>query len=396
MALTDRQCRTVKPSESLQKLSDSGGLQFWVTPTGGRLWRYAYRFAGKQKLLALGTYPLLTLAKARCARDLAREQLLDGIDPSHARKLKKLGGPHLGNTFQDLGKEYLEKLRREGRAANTVAKVEWLLGFAYPVIGPLPLAKIQSVEVLSVLRTLEARGRRESARRLRSTIGAVFRYAIATARAQNDPTTALKGALTAPITKSYAAITEARKFGPLLRAIDGFDGQPTTRAALQLMALLFPRPGELRASEWSEFDLQSWIWTIPASRTKMRRPHRVPLSKQAVAILTDLNKIKAQGHLVFPSVRTWQRPLSENTLNAALRRLGYAHDEATAHGFRATASTLLNESGKWNADAIERQLAHVEGNNVRRAYARGEHWEERVRMMSWWANYLDELKGHNN
>jgi integrase len=202
----------------------------------------------------------------------------------------------------------------------------------------------------------------------------------------------LKGALTTPITKSYAAITEANKLGPFLRAIDGFDGQPTTRAALQLMALLFPRPGELRASEWPEFDLEAAIWMIPASRTKMRRPHRIPLSMQAVTILKELHKIRGQGSLVFPSVRSWQRPLSENTFNAALRRLGYTRDEATAHGFRATASTLLNESGKWNADAIERQLAHVEGNNVRRAYARGEHWEERVKMMSWWADYLDALK----
>jgi integrase len=239
---------------------------------------------------------------------------------------------------------------------------------------------------------VELSGRRESARRVRSTIGAVFRYAIATARTEVDPTAALKGALASPVTIPRAAVTEPKKLGALLRAIDGFDGQPATRAALKLMALVFPRPGELRAAEWTEFDFNKAQWTIPASRAKMRRPHSVPLPPQAITILEDLRRFTGRGKLAFPSVRTVLRPISENTLNAALRRLGYAQDEATSHGFRATASTLLNECGLWHPDAIERQLAHVEGNAVRRAYARGEHWEERVRMMAWWANYLDELR----
>jgi integrase len=246
--------------------------------------------------------------------------------------------------------------------------------------------------VLAALQKVERRGRHETARRLRSTIGSVFRYAVATARADNDPTFALRGALTTPVVKPRAAVTDPRAFGALLRAIDGFDGQPTTHAALKLMTLLFPRPGELRMAEWSEFDLDDAVWTIPATRTKMRRAHRVPLSRQAVAILKALGEVTGNGRLVFPCVRTVARPISENTLNAALRRLGYSKDQATAHGFRATASTLLNESGKWNADAIERQLAHVENNDVRRAYARGEHWDERVQMMAWWADYLDSLK----
>jgi integrase len=239
---------------------------------------------------------------------------------------------------------------------------------------------------------LEARGRLESARRLRSTISRVFRYAIATARAEDDPTFALRGALATPTVKPRAAITDPKAFGSLLRAIDGFDGQPTTCAALKLMAHLFPRPGELRVAEWSEFDFEKAVWTIPSDHAKMRRPHRTPLSKQAIEILKALHAITGSGKLVLPSVRTLSRPMSENTLNAALRRLGYSQDEATAHGFRATASTLLNESSRWNADAIERQLAHVEGSDIRRAYARGEHWEERTKMMSWWSNYLDDLK----
>ncbi|TIU87441.1 MAG: integrase, partial [Mesorhizobium sp.] len=233
------------------------------------------------------------------------------------------------------------------------------------------------------LRTVEVRGRYESARRLRSTIGSVFRYAIATARADTDPTSALRGALIRPTVTPRAAITDPKALGGLLRAIESFDGQPATRAALKLMALLFPRPGELRAAEWDEFDFKTSVWTIPEARMKMRRPHRVPLSRQAVCILAELRKISEIGTLLFPSVRSAARPISDNTLNAALRRMGYSKNEATAHGFRATASTLLNECGKWHPDAVERQLAHIENNNVRRAYARAEHWEERARMMQW-------------
>lgn len=220
----------------------------------------------------------------------------------------------------------------------------------------------------------------------------MFRYAIATARAEIDPTFALRDALTKPVVTPRAAVTDPKALGALLRAIDWFDGQPTVRAALRLMAPLFPRPGELRAAEWNEFDFGKAVWTIPAARAKMRRPHRVPLATQAVAILDQLKRISGRCELLFPGVRAPDRPISDNTLNAALRRLGYGKEEATAHGFRATASSLLNECGKWHPDAIERQLAHVENNDVRRAYARGEHWDERVKMMQWWADNLDELK----
>jgi integrase len=375
------------------KISDGGGLHLLVQPTGGRLWRLAYRFAGKQKTLALGAYPQVSLSDARAKRDDAKRLLATGADPSVKLRLDRMARQTAAaNTFGLLADEYLARQAREGRSERTINKTTWLLGIARPLLGQRPITDISAAEVLAVLRKVEVRGRLESARRLRSTIGCVFRYAIATARAENDPTFALRGALTSPTVTPRAAITDRLAFGALLRSIDGFDGQPTTRAALKLMALLFQRPGELRAAEWSEFDLDTAVWTIPESRMKMRRPHRVPLPRQAIAVLKELHAITGGGRLAFPSIRTVLRPISENTLNGALRRLGYAQDEATAHGFRASASTFLNESGKWNPDAIERALAHIEGNSVRRAYERGEYWDERVKMIAWWADYLDALR----
>jgi len=247
-------------------------------------------------------------------------------------------------------------------------------------------------DVLVPLKRVEERGRYETARRMRSTISAVFRYAVATTRAENDPAAPLQGALTTGVVRHRAAITDASKFGAMLRAIDTFEGQPTTVAALKLMALLFPRPGELRQAEWSEFDLGNAIWSIPARRTKMRRELRKPLSRQSIELIEGLQRISGHRELLFPSLRTWTRPISENTLNGALRRLGYSKNEATAHGFRATASTLLNESGLWSPDAIERELGHVESNDVRRAYSRGEHLEERRQMIQWWADHCDRLR----
>jgi integrase len=392
MPLTDLECRKTKPGPKLRKLSDMGGLQLWIHPAGSKLWRVAYRFGGKQRTLALGRYPETTLLQARMGRDQAKVLLNEGRDPGHVKRLTQLESEHPGDSFEIVAKEYVAKLRREGRAEATLTKLEWLLDFALPVLGPLSVRAIRPIEVLVVLRTVEKRGRYDSARRLRSTIGAVCRYAVATARADVDVTAPLLGALTAPVVTPRAAITDPKAFGALLRVIDGYNGQKTTQAALKLMALLFPRPGELRAAQWSEFNLDEAIWTIPAARTKMRRAHRVPLAPQAIAILQNLHAITGRGMLALPGIRSVRQPLSENTLNGALRSLGYAQNEATAHGFRASASTLLNESGLWSADAIERQLAHVESNDVRRAYARGEHWEERVRMMAWWANYLDRLK----
>jgi len=389
MPLSDLKCRNARPGEKLRKLSDGGGLQLWVQPTGSRLWRLAYRFGGKQKLLALGTYPIVTLKDARLEREEAKRLLFAGIDPSQQRKEET---QQQGDTFRLVADEYIAKIAKEGRAERTLTKVRWMLSFAYAAFGERSIKEVDAPAILDVLRGVEARGRHETARRLRSTIGSVFRYAIATARADTDPTLALKGALVRPVVQSRAAIIDPMKLGGLLRAIDGFEGQPSTHAALKLMPILFPRPGELRAAEWSEFDFETEVWKVPAGRMKMRREHRVPLPTQAITILESLREITGQGTLVFPSVRTIDRPISNGTLNAALRRLGYAKEEVTAHGFRASASSLLNESGKWHPDAIERQLSHVESDEVRRAYARGEHWKERVEMMTWWAGYLDTLK----
>jgi integrase len=247
--------------------------------------------------------------------------------------------------------------------------------------------------VLAVLKGVEARGRLETARRLRSTIGEVFRLAIATGRAENDPTAALRGAIASPVVRHRAAIIEPKGFGQLLRAIQGYEGAPETKAALQLLALTFARPGEVRAAEWSEVDLEAGIWSIAAHRMKMRRPHRVPLAPQTLALLRHIQLISGDGRFLFPSARPGDRCMSEVTLNAALRRLGYGPDQMTPHGFRSAASSMLNESGLWHADAIERQLAHVDADSVRRAYARADFWEERVRMMAWWADRLDEWRG---
>jgi len=390
--LNDTRVRTAKVGDRPIKVSDSGGLYLLVQPNGSKLWRLAYRFGGKQKTLALGIYPTVTLKLAREKREEAKRLIADSIDPSMQRRLEKLTTA-ADNTFRAIAEELVTKFEREGRAATTLAKQRWLLEFAYSVIGDRPIAEITAPELLAVLRKVEARGRYETARRLRGTCGVVFRYAIATGRAQRDPSVELRGALTAPKVTHRSAIIHPKGVGALLRAIDDYDGLPLTKAALKLAPLVFVRPGELRAAEWAEFDLEDAEWQIPAAKMKMREPHRVPLSKQALAIIHDLEALSRGGRWLFPSVRSTSRPMSENTLNAALRRLGYSKEQMTAHGFRAIASTRLNEMGLWNRDAIERQLAHQEPNNARRPYMHAaEFWPERVRMMQAWADYLDDLK----
>lgn len=379
--------------EKPYKLADSGGLYLLVTPQGGRYWRLNYRHSGRYKTMALGVFPDVSLADARRERDGARKLLAADEDPIARRKRDEVEATlSSAATFRAVAEEWSVKVEKEGRATVTLAKIKWLLDFAYPMIGERPIADISALELLAVLRSVEGRGRYESARRLRSVCGRVFRYAIATGRAQHDLSAALRDALITPKVTHRAAITDPVEVGALLRAIDGFAGHETTRAALRLAAHLFVRPGELRHAEWTELDAEAAVWTIPADKMKMRRPHRVPLSRQALAILADLREVTGSGQYLFPSFYTLRRPMSENTLNQALRRLGYTGSEMTSHGFRAMASTLLNETGKWHPDAIERQLAHVESNDVRRAYARGEHWEERVRMMQDWADQLDQMR----
>jgi integrase len=321
-----------------------------------------------------------------------RSFLARSIDPSAQRKSDRRA--EIGNSFQEVAEELLAKVEREGRAEVTLSKKRWLLAFAFPAFGDRPVGEITAHDLLSLLREIEGRGLFETAKRLRSTCGMVFRYAIATRRAERDPSADLRGALTTHQVIHRAAIVDPAKIGPLLRAIEGFDGQTVTRLALRLAPHVYVRPGELRQAEWDEFDLDGAIWRIPPEKMKMRRAHRVPLSRQSVDIVRELKKITGDGRWLFPSVRTSLRPISENTLNAGLRRLGCSSAEMCTHGFRSMAATRLNEMGCWNPNAIERQLAHQEANAVRRAYTHGaEFWSERVEMMQAWSDYLDQLRG---
>ena len=393
MPLTSTAINAAKPKAKAYKLSDGLGLYLLISPAGGRLWRMNYRFLGQQKTLSFGSYPDVSLAKAREKRSTARESLADGLDPSEVQKAEvREAKAKSEETFKAIADEWLQRLEIEGRAPKTLQKMRWLLDFAHPLIGRRPISDLTAAELLDVLRKVEVRGRYETANRLRSTFGTIFRYAIVTGRAQRDVSFDLRGALITPKPQHRAAILEPNKLGGLLRAVDAYDGQPAVRLALKLLPHMFPRPGELRTAEWNEFDLKAALWTIPAEKTKMRRPHKVPLTAQVLEMLAELEPITGGGNYLFPSIRSAERPITDNTLNAALRRLGFSKDEVTAHGFRATASTLLNEMGKWNPDAIERQLAHIESNDVRRAYARGAHWDERVKMMRHWSNFLEGLQ----
>jgi integrase len=393
MPLNDLAIKREKPGPKIKKLSDGAGLQLWITPDGAKRWRLAYRFASKQRVLAIGVYPEVGLKEAREAREGARRTLSAGADPTQAKREAKTATEFArANIFSVIGAELIEKKRLEGKSPRTLKKLEWLLEFAGSAIGDRPIGEISTREVLQVLNRVAARGRYETALKLREFIGGVFRFAVQTSRAESDPTGALRGALVNPTVTPRSAIVAPKAFGGLLRAMADYHGTPETRAALELLALTFVRPGELRAAEWAEFDLENAVWEIPAGRMKMRRPHRIPLAPRAVAILDELWKVTGHGRLLFPSVRSSSRCMSENTLNAALRRMGFKNEDMTSHGFRASASSLLNECGLWNADAIERQLAHVDGDSVRRAYARAEFWDERVRMMSWWADRCEEMR----
>lgn len=397
MALSFLAINKARPKAKPYKLTDGSGLYLLVMPTGGRLWRMNYRFDGKQKTLAFGGFPDVPLVRARERCLQARQWLAEGLDPMEARKeQERLARAKSHETFGLIAEEWIARLELQGRSPATMSKTRWLLDFAYPHIGDRPIASLTAPEILAVLRPVEARGRYETANRLRGTLGTIFRHAIATGRAQRDVTFDLRGALITPKTKHHAAILEPKALGGLLRAIEGHEGQPAVTIALRMAPHVFVRPGELRSAEWTEFDIEASLWTIPAHKTKMRRPHKVPLSTQVVSVLEELHPISGHTAFLFPSVRSLSRPITDNTLNAALRRLGYSKDEVTAHGFRATAATLLNEMAKWHPDAIERQLAHVEGNEVRRAYTRGEHWVERVKMMHFWSDYLDSLRASAN
>lgn len=386
-----------KPAAKPFNLSDGQGLFLTVQPNGSKLWKLSFRHLGKQKTLHLGLWPDVGLADARDRRDQARRLIAAGLDPAVEKKRARVAAKvAAANTFKDVAEEWVQKCEREGQAEITLSKIRWLLGMAYPMIGSLPIADVTPQEVLAVLRKVESDGRYESARRMRSVLSRVFRYGVATVRCQKDVASDLRGAIATPRVRHLAAITNPIQVGVLLRAIDGYEGQTVTRFALKLSPHLFVRPGELRQAQWSELDCDKAVWYLSAERMKMRRPHRVPLSRQVLALIEELREHTGHRDYLFPCLGNPKRPMSENAVNQALRRLGYSQQEMTAHGFRAMAATLLNEMGIWNPDAIEKQLAHLDASAVRRAYTRGEYWDERVRMMQHWSDHLDELRGNGN
>ena len=374
------------------KLPDGGGLHLLVQPGGSKLWRFRYRFAGRENMLALGVFPTTSLADARSKRDHAKKLLASGTHPSRQKKLDKIiAATSARNTFGAVAEEYISDLEAKGAAETTMNKNRWLL---QDLAGPLaarPIAEITPAEILDILKRVEKSGRRETARRLRGVMGSVFRLAVVTLRATTDPTFALRGSLLRPNVQHRAAITDEKQLGSLMRSIDEYDGWPTVRAVLQLLALTMTRPGDVRKMRRSEINFEKAMWRIPEERMKLRRPHDVPLSKQALEILRDIWPLSDHGDLVLPSIRSAKKPLSDNAMNSALRRMGYTKEEMTAHGFRSAASTVLNERG-FNPDVIEAALAHQDQNEIRRIYNRAAYWPERVKLMQEWANLLDDFK----
>lgn len=393
MPLTDTTCKNAKPREDGKpaKYADEKGMYLLVNQTG-RYWRFDYRFAGKRKTLALGVYPEVGLKNAREKRDEARRLLSADIDPGIHRKVQKAAKVlQAENSFEAVAREWFAKFKptwTDGHGDRIIRRLERDI---FPWLGKRPISEIEAPELLAVLRRIENRNAIETAHRAMQNCGQVFKYAIATGRVKRNPAADLVGALAPVVKTSFATITEPAKIAELLRAMDGYQGSFITQCALKLAPLVFVRPGELRKAEWSEIDLDSAQWVIPAERMKMREKHIVPLSQQAVSILTELQPLTGHSQYVFPGARTNGRPMSENTVNAALRRLGYGTDDMTGHGFRHMASTLLNEQG-WNRDAIERQMAHAERNSIRATYNYAEYLPERRKMMQAWADYLDGLK----
>lgn len=389
--LSDNTVRGSKAKAAPFNLYDTGGLYLTVSPSNAKWWRFKYRFGGKERRVGFGVYPEVSLAEARMRRDAARALLRDGKDPGTERRVeRRKAATDADNTFKSIADDWLTD-QRPRLAAASYTKNEWLLAKVMGDLGPRPVTGITAPDVLAALDKIRARGRHETARRAKQCIGQVFAYAIEKHRAERNPVADLRRTVATTKSKPRAAVTKPDDVAKLLRAIDGFNGQPTTLAALRLAPLVFVRPGELRHAEWSEIDLNAAEWRIPAHKTKMREEHIVPLAQQAVSILRQVHELTRNGRYVFPSIRTPQKPMSENTMNAALRTLGFDKDTMTAHGFRAMASTRLNELG-WSPDVIERQLAHAERNKVRSAYNRAQYMADRREMMQAWADYLEALR----
>lgn len=395
--LTDVALRQAKPKAKPYKLADGGGLFLLVTPSGGKWWRFKYRFGGREKLLSFGTYPEVSLQSARKQRDEAREQVAEGIDPGEQRKAEKAKEAEARaielDTFENVAREWFARASTGWVDSHADKIIRRLERDVFPWIGKRPVREIEAPDVLAVLRRIEERGAIETAHRAQQNCGQVFRYAVATGRCKADPTTALRGSLTPWKPKHYPAILDHRKLAELMRAIDTYEGGLVVRCALRLLPLVFVRPGELRHAEWVEIDLDRAEWIIPAARMKVKtQDYIVPLSRQAVDILKELYPLTGQGRYVFPSNRGASRPMSENTINAALRYLGFAGDQMTGHGFRAIARTILDETLGVRPDIVEHQLGHAVRDPLGRAYNRTSHLAERRKMMQQWADYLDELK----
>lgn len=393
MPLTDTQIKAIKPEAKPRKLADEKGLYLLVQPTGAKLWRFKYRFGGKEKLLALGSYPDVGLKDARNKRDEVRKLLADGIDPGEQRKAQKAASElRAANSFEVICREWLEKWRTTVEPAQYKKALARLEKNVFPWLGGRPIAEITPPEVLSVLRRVDERGARYTAHKIKSEISQAFRYAVATGRAERDPCPDLRGAIPPARGEHFAAITTLKETGELLRAMDAFRGTLIVKSALLLAPMLFVRPGELRKAEWSEFDFERGEWHIPAHRMKARRPHLVPLPSQAVRVLRDLEPLTGQRVHVFAG-RDPKKPMSDAAVNAALRRMGYdTKTEITGHGFRAMARTILHEELHFKPDVIEHQLAHSVPDALGAAYNRTKFLKERREMMQRWADYLDSLK----
>lgn len=393
MALTYQQIKNSKPAKKPTRLYDEKGLYLLISPNGGKGWRFKYRFEGKEKLLSLGVYPETDLKTAREKRDEARKLLSNGVDPSAARKAHKAATrAATTNGFEVVAREWFAKFSQSWVESHSEKIIRRLEREVFPFLGHRPVSEINAVELLSVIRRIEERGTIETAHRTLQSCGQVFRYAIATGRADRDPTADLRGALTPVKGRNFAAITDPKKIGELMRSIEGYQGSFIVKEALRLAPLLFVRPGELRKAEWSEIDLEKAEWNIPADKMKTRQAHLVPLSRQAIEILRELFPLTGRGKYLFPCARSIHRPMSNNAILAALRGMGYAKEEMTGHGFRAMARTLLDEELKFRPEVIEQQLAHNVKDPLGRAYNRTQHLEERREMMQRWADYLGQLK----
>jgi len=391
MKLTDTAVKNAAPKEKQYTLYDSEGLFLLVMPNGSKLWRWKFRVGGVERRTSLGVYPKVSLRAARLERDRLQAELKRGVDPAIEKQAIKAVERAAGETFQLIAEEWHKKFRHTWADNTAKTVIERLQKDIFPYIGARPIREIAPPELLAVIRRIESRGAVETARRDLQKCGEIFRYALATGRAERDIAADLRGAIAPPKKRHFASIHEPKDIGELLRAIDGYQGSPVTRCALQLAPLTFVRPGELRHAEWTEIDLEAGEWRIPAARMKMREKHIVPLSRQALDVLRELHPLTGAGLYVFPGARSASRPMSENAVLAALRRMGYKKGEMTGHGFRSMASTILHEQG-WLSDVVERQLAHGDRNKVRASYNFAQHLPERRRMMQAWADYLDGLR----